>query len=142
MALSLDIEETLENAYISLLQGNTYLNANSISVRRWRDASDTKVYPVIVVHADTVNTSSDFGNTFLATPALVTIAVMTLKRDDKSGALVNTLRSEVRRTLSDEYLVQALNALEAGLHIYDNGIFWGSPGQDEDTSTIRRRDIT
>ncbi len=142
MALSLDIEETLENAYIAQLQANTYINANAIPVRRWRDASDTKVYPVIVVHCDSVSTDPAFSNIFLATPGLMTVSVMTLKRDDKTGSAINTLRSEVRRTLSSDCLVSDLNALEPGLFIYDGGIFWGQPAQDEDTSTIRRRDIT
>ena len=142
MALSLDIEETIENAYITQLEANTYITDNVIPVRRWRDASNSKVYPVIVVHCDSVPIDPVFGNAFLATPGLVTVACMTLKRDDETGAQVNTLKSEVRRTLSSACLVTDLNALEAGLFIYENGIEWGGASQDEDTNTIRRRDIT
>lgn len=141
MTISLDIEETLENAYIAVLQANAYIIANSIPVRRWKDANNKKTYPVVVVHCDNVGTEPTFRNVFLATPALINIGVMTYKTADKDAAVVNTLRNQVRSTLSSATLVTELNAEEAGLNVYDNAIFWGSPVTDEDTSTVRRRDI-
>lgn len=141
MTVSLDIEEMLEDAYIAILEANTYVVANSIPVRRWRDADNDKVYPVIVVHADNVSTDPAFGNIFLATPALVTVSAMTLKRVDTDSADINTLRNEIRGTLSSSTIVDDLNAEVSGLNIYDNGVFWGSASSDEDTNTIRRRDV-
>ena len=141
MTVSLDIEEMLEDAYIALLEANAYITANSIPVRRWRDADNDKVYPVIVVHADNVSTDPIFNNTFLATPALVSVSCMTAKRVDTDGADVNTLRNEIRGTLSSATIVDELNAESPQLLVYDNGVFWGSASQDGDTNTIRRRDI-
>ena len=141
MTVSLDIEEMLEDAYIALLEANTYITANSIPVRRWRDADNDKVYPVIVVHADNVSTNPIFNNTFLATPALVSVSCMTAKRVDTDGADVNTLRNEIRGTLSSATIVDELNAESPQLLVYDNGVFWGSASQDGDTNNIRRRDI-
>lgn len=140
MAITYNIEELIEDAYITLIAANTYVIANNIPVRKWRDATNNKAYPVIVVHCDDMGADDVFTNIVIADPALVSISAMTHVVKDKSSVIVNTLKSEIRSIISSDTIAADLNTAQAGLKVYDKGVTNGT-GSTDDSSTIRRRDL-
>lgn len=141
MPLDLAIEKHIENAYVGVLNNNSWFSTNNVSIRRWKDANNLKEYPCVTVHCDNVSNTEVFENIFLANPGLVTVSCMTQVRDDKDGDIVNDIRNQVRSCLSSETLVSELNTAEPLLFVYENGVQWGAGAEDDDTNTIRRRDV-
>lgn len=141
MAISFNITEKIMDAMIGYLGENTDLIAASIPIVRWMDASVTPSYPSIMV-ASTPYDNPSFGkNILLAEGILMNIGVFTEVTDDLTGSVVEQVMGYVRNSLVMDDIEAQLEAEDAQLIVYTNGVeIVNNPaGQDDDT--IRQRNI-
>lgn len=105
--MSKDYEKQIEEAFIALLADNA--NLSSISKRRWRDASKSKKYPVILVHCSGVDAEAEtpLGELMAAN---VEIAAQTYTPNDKKRASLDSVAAEIRDSIFVSNLVASLNS--------------------------------
>lgn len=141
MAITFNITEKVMDAMIAYLLDNTDIAAASIPVRRWMDISNDAVYPAIMVNSTGYN-NPDFGkNILLGNNVLVNIGIFTEVVIDTTGSSIEQIIAYVRKSIVQDDIEAALNAKDAGLFVYTNGVMITDNGVGNDTSDIRQRNI-
>ena len=134
------IENLVENAFVSVLGANADIVAASAPVRHWKDGSNSKIYPVVVVDcADSPNEAwaADRSDYF---SCLVNIICQTLQRNDKNKSTAYSLLGAVRDELFDSSLEASLSAVSANLTVL--GVVVTSTSNDADIENINQCVVT
>ena len=137
--MSKDYEKQIEDALITVL-GNSADLAN-YAIRRWRDASQSKTYPVIVVHCSPVAASDASPRKAELIVATAEIAVRTYMFDDKNRAVINQIFSYVRDTLTGSTFLADLTAAGTGLKWRGADLSSGACESDTDNINVMSQSI-
>lgn len=123
MAGQLQIEEKLETGLITLLEANSYISGNSVTVRNWHDASQARISELVVVHSLPV--VNEFSN---ATSSLfmcdVEIHAVTYSADDTDLAALKDIYQACLYTIQNTTaaaLGTAASITVNGITLIENG---------------------
>lgn len=141
MAITFNITEKVMDAMIGYLEDNVDIAAAEIPVRRWMDISKDTVYPSIMVNATGYN-NPDFGkNILLGNNVLVNIGIFTETVKDTTGSVIEGVIAFVRESIVQDDIEIKLNAENAGLFVYTNGVIITNNSVGTDDNKIRQRNI-
>ena len=136
------IEDLVENAWVSVLTANATITADSIPVRHWKDASNDKIYPVVVVHCSpSANEGWDNNAQEDHFEAIVELGAQTENRADKDGAIVTGYLAAIRDTLAGT-LATLLSNLSAVGNVTFNGIEVQPGVNDMDADNVNQKSTT
>jgi hypothetical protein len=115
MAVTRDIEQQVEDAFIGVLGAHTdIITTYAASVRRWKDAANDKTYPVVAVHCSPVDqhqATPEVSTGVRLYVAQVELGVLTYGWTDKSMTTARALLGAIRDCLSQSSLLAALDAV-------------------------------
>jgi len=123
---------------IAYLAGFGGIATDSIPVVPWATSGDDAVYPSIMVNA-TAYGNPEFGkNILLANNILLNIGAFTTIKDD-DGDDIEKVMGFIREAIVQDDIEAALNAEQAGLFVYTNGVMIKDnvPGSDNDHIRMR-----
>jgi len=135
------IEQLVENAFISVLATNADIIAAGAPVRHWKDASNNKTYPVVVVDcADAPNEAWDADRSGDYFSCIVNIICQSYNADDTDKVDVYNLFGAVRDEIADSGLVASLSAVSARLTVY--GVVVTDSSNDADIDNLNQCILT
>jgi hypothetical protein len=143
MAVVRDIEQQIEDAFISVLGAYSDISATS-TVRRWKDAANNKTYPVIAVHCSPVDQNAGTPEVATGTrlyQATVELAVLTYGWDDKSMTTARAQIGAIRDCLSQSGILGTLDAV-SGVDVTFQAILPAGGAHEVDAENVNQMSLT